>query len=377
MKQILLIILLALQAISLSAQEKTDTTFVFRFPAQSDMFYTPWNGNGAMMDSLLSVVSRNRAAIETGKVYLSVSSYTAADSKMGFTRNLRVKSALIVHAGLREANFVTDRVFAMSDSLGRRNIVVVALPASVDKVVAIAGEQAATRVREYQQELIYNSPEAIRARDEAAQREVARKQAEAEAQEASQRVVATVTEVAPTQDVAPQATPAIEPKPLEKPYTLSIRANLLSWATLTPNLGVEWRINRHLGVMVNGSWTSWSWDDANRRYAMWKLSPEVRYYMGREKRGYLGAMYHIGEFNYKFDETGRQGDYQGGAITGGYQLPLNRSLSLDFHAGVGYTRADYDKYKIIEGTKVRQGSDTKNYWGINQLGVTLVWKIIK
>lgn len=129
--------------------------------------------------------------------------------------------------------------------------------------------------------------------------------------------------------------------------------------------------------MVGGSWTSWSWDDENRRYAMWKLSPEVRYYIGREKRGYLGAMYHIGEFNYKFDETGRQGDYQGGAITGGYQLPLNRSLSLDFHAGVGYTRADYDKYKIIEGTKVRQGSDTKNYWGVNQLGVTLVWKIIK
>lgn len=29
-----------------------------------------------------------------------------------------------------------------------------------------------------------------------------------------------------------------------KPYTLSLRANLLRWATLTPDLGLEWRISR-------------------------------------------------------------------------------------------------------------------------------------
>ena len=154
-----------------------------------------------------------------------------------------------------------------------------------------------------------------------------------------------------------------------------MRANLLRWATLTPDLGVEWRISRHIGILVNGTWTSWSWDNKNRRYAFWKVSPEVRYYIGKEKRGYLGAMYHAGEFNYKLGDTGKQGDYQGGGITGGWQLPLNRALSLDFHAALGYTRADYDKYNVTEGVRVcTENGVKKNYWGINQLGVTLVWK---
>ena len=40
-------------------------------------------------------------------------------------------------------------------------------------------------------------------------------------------------------------------------YTISLRANLLRWATLTPDLGLEWRISPSVGIMVNGSWTSW------------------------------------------------------------------------------------------------------------------------
>ena len=46
------------------------------------------------------------------------------------------------------------------------------------------------------------------------------------------------------------------------------------------------------------------------------------------KRGYLGVMYHAGEFNYKLGDTGKQGDLMGGGLTGGYLLKLNRTLSL-------------------------------------------------
>lgn len=160
-----------------------------------------------------------------------------------------------------------------------------------------------------------------------------------------------------------------------KTYTLALRANLLRWATLTPDIGIEWRINKDWGILVNGSWTSWSWDDSNRRYALWEVSPEVRYYIGKEKRGYLSAMYHVGQFNYKFSDTGRQGDLMGGGITGGYRLKLNRSLSLDFSLGIGCTHADYDKYTVIDGVRVKRGKENRNYWGVNHAGVTLVWKL--
>ena len=158
-------------------------------------------------------------------------------------------------------------------------------------------------------------------------------------------------------------------------YTLSLRANLLRWATLTPDVGIEWRITPSVGIAVNGSWTSWTWSDKDRRYALWEVAPEVRWYMGKEKRGYLGAMYKAGQFNYKFSATGKQGDLMGGGITGGYQLRLSDALSLDFNIAVGCLHADYEKYEVIDGVRVRAGKETKNWWGPVNAGVTLVWKL--
>ena len=156
---------------------------------------------------------------------------------------------------------------------------------------------------------------------------------------------------------------------------LSLRANLLRWATLTPDLGVEWRICPSWGIAVNGSWTSWSWNDKHRRYALWEVAPEVRYYMGEKKAWYLGAMFKTGQFNYKLSETGKQGDLMGGGITAGYQLRLNKALALDFNLGLGYLNADYEKYEVIDGVRVRRGNETKDWWGPTNAGVTLVWKL--
>ena len=104
-------------------------------------------------------------------------------------------------------------------------------------------------------------------------------------------------------------------KPVSDSYTLSLRANLLRWATLTPDLGIEWRISPSVGIMVNSSWTSWTWNDNARRYALWEVMPEVRWYLGGQKAWYVGAMFKAGQFNYKFSATGRQGDLMGGGIS--------------------------------------------------------------
>ena len=158
-------------------------------------------------------------------------------------------------------------------------------------------------------------------------------------------------------------------------YHLFLRANLLRWATLTPDLGLEWRICPSWGIAVNGSWTSWTWSDKDRRYALWEVAPEIRYYMGEKKAWYLGAMFKAGQFNYKISETGKQGDLMGGGITTGYQLRLNKALTLDFNLGMGYLNADFEKYEVIDGVRVRCGNETKNWCGPINAGVTLVWKL--
>ena len=156
---------------------------------------------------------------------------------------------------------------------------------------------------------------------------------------------------------------------------ISLRANLLRWATLTPDLGVEWRICPSWGIAVNSSWTSWSWNDKDRRYALWEVAPEVRYYMGEKKAWYLGAMFKTGQFNYKLSETGKQGDLMGGGITAGYQMWLNKALALDFNLGLGYLNADFEKYEVIDDVRVRRGNETKDWCGPINAGVTLVWKL--
>lgn len=392
-KQLLLITaLLFIWELPVIAQQPTDTTYIFRFVPNDDMFYVPWNGNDRSLHQLLNILEKNKKQLQAGQMYISVSSYAASandiltSERMAYIRNNRIKSELITQGGLTEQMFVTDR--AILSSYGKeklRNVVVVTFPASVEKVAEIAGIEAARRVENYNKE---RSGKAERerlfieqaAREKAEAERLAKEQAEREhlaAQEKARKQAETERLAAEREEKERAETErlAAEAAAKAKVHSLSLRANLLRWGTLTPDLGVEWRLNRHVGILVNGSYTSWTWNSNDHRYALWEIAPEARYYIGKEKRGYIGAIYKAGSFNYKLSEIGKQGNLMGGGLTGGYQLKLNKALNLDFSLALGCLHADYDKYIVIDGIRVRQGKETKNWWGPISAGVTLVWNV--
>ena len=392
-KQLLLITaLLFIWELPVIAQQPTDTTYIFRFVPNDDMFYVPWNGNDRSLHQLLNILEKNKKQLQTGQMYISVSSYAASandiltSERMAYIRNNRIKSELITQGGLTEQMFVTDR--AILSSYGKeklRNVVVVTFPASVEKVAEIAGIEAARRVENYNKE---RSGKAERerlfieqaAREKAEAERLAKEQAEREhlaAQEKARKQAETERLAAEREEKERAETErlAAEAAAKAKAHSLSLRANLLRWGTLTPDLGVEWRLNHHVGILVNGSYTSWTWNSNDRRYALWEIAPEARYYIGKEKRGYIGAIYKAGSLNYKLSEIGKQGNLMGGGLTGGYQLKLNKALNLDFSLALGCLHADYDKYIVIDGIRVRQGKETKNWWGPISAGVTLVWNV--
>lgn len=392
-KQLLLITaLLFIWELPVIAQQPTDTTYIFRFVPNDDMFYVPWNGNDRSLHQLLNILEKNKKQLQAGQMYISVSSYAASandiltSERMAYIRNNRIKSELITQGGLTEQMFVTDR--AILSSYGKeklRNVVVVTFPASVEKVAEIAGIEAARRVENYNKE---RSGKAERerlfieqaAREKAEAERLAKEQAEREhlaAQEKARKQAETERLAAEREEKERAETErlAAEAAAKAKAHSLSLRANLLRWGTLTPDLGVEWRLNRHVGILVNGSYTSWTWNSNDHRYALWEIAPEARYYIGKEKRGYIGAIYKAGSFNYKLSEIGKQGNLMGGGLTGGYQLKLNKVLNLDFSLALGCLHADYDKYIVIDGIRVRQGKETKNWWGPISAGVTLVWNV--
>ena len=363
-KRILFFILfswLASAAFPAFAQQKADTTYTFRFVPQKDMFYVPWNGNDTELARLLECIENNKTTILDGKLPLLVDGYCnslgseAENLATAKIRANRVKSELIIRAEIKEENFITRNHATEGD------FVTVRLTVPVKGTAVTDAEAEARRKAEAERLETEKRAEQERLAEEQRKAEEARLAAEkAEAEKAAQQntLADTPSETKITTD-----------------YHLSLRANLLRWATLTPDLGLEWRICPSWGIAVNGSWTSWSWNDKDRRYALLEVVPELRYYLGREKRGYLGAMFKAGQFNYKLSTTGKQGDLTGGGITGGYQLKLNKSLSMDFSLGLGYIHADYDKYVVINGVRVRRGSETKNWWGPVSAGVTLVWNI--
>ena len=343
------------------AQQKADTTYTFRFVPQKDMFYVPWNGNDTELARLLECIERNRTDILDGRLPLLVDGY--CNSLGSETENLatakiranRVKSELIIRAEIKEENFITRNHATEGD------FVTVRLTVPVKETAVTDAEAEARRKAEAERLETEKRAEQERLAEEQRKAEEARLAAEkAEAEKTAQQntLADTLSETKITTD-----------------YHLSLRANLLRWATLTPDLGLEWRICPSWGIGVNGSWTSWSWSDKDRRYALWEVAPEVRYYMGEKKAWYLGAMFKAGQFNYKLSETGKQGDLMGGGITAGYQLRLNKALALDFNLGLGYLNADFEKYEVIDGVRVRCGNETKNWCGPINAGVTLVWKL--
>ena len=277
--------LLTLLLLPAMAQQKADTTYTFRFVPQKDMFYVPWNGNDMELARLLECIESNKADILDGKLPLYVDGY--CNSLNGEKENLaiakirsnRVKSELITRAGIKEESFITRNHPAEGD------FVTVRLTVPAEETTVSDVEAEAQRKAEAERLATENRAPQERLAEEQRKAEEARLAAEkAEAEKAAQQntLADTPSETKITND-----------------YHLSLRANLLRWATLTPDLGLEWRICPSWGIAVNGSWTSWSWSDKDRRYALWEVAPEVRYYMGEKKAWYLGAMFKAGQFNYK------------------------------------------------------------------------------
>ena len=334
------------------AQQKADTTYTFRFVPQKDIFYVPWNGNDTELARLLGCIENYKATILDGKLPLLVDGYCnslgseARNLATAKTRANRVKSELITRAKIKEENFITHNHATGGD------FVIVRLTIPAKETAAMDAEAEARR-----------RAEAERLETETRAEQERRAEEQRKAKEAEKAALQN------TLADTPSGTK------ITTNYHLSLRANLLRWATLTPDLGLEWRICPSWGIAVNGSWTSWTWSDKDRRYALWEVAPEIRYYMGEKKAWYLGAMFKAGQFNYKISEIGKQGDLMGGGITTGYQLRLNKALALDFNLGLGYLNADFEKYEVIDDVRVRRGNETKDWCGPINAGVTLVWKL--
>ena len=87
-KKLLVLFIPVLACLPLSAQEQTDTVYMFRFVSTKDMFYIPFRDNQDELLRLSECVKQYKQQILEGKIPLYVDGYcNSLDSQ---TENMRV-----------------------------------------------------------------------------------------------------------------------------------------------------------------------------------------------------------------------------------------------------------------------------------------------
>lgn len=92
-------------------------------------------------------------------MYMCVSSYAATGkgnrdaTRIAYLRCCRIKSELVIHHRVFERMFITDKHITTPYGENRlHNVVVVTIPATVEKIEQIAGKETADKVRAYYNE---------------------------------------------------------------------------------------------------------------------------------------------------------------------------------------------------------------------------------
>lgn len=162
---------------------------------------------------------------------------------------------------------------------------------------------------------------------------------------------------------------------------VGIKTNLIYWLGSMPNAELEFFMGKGFSLAFEGgyAWLSQALG-ADKAYYIWGAGAEFRVWFKQNRRfdGFYAGIYgHAGQYDFKFNAVGNQGDYFGGGLTFGYVLPLGKSFNMEFGLGLGYinyTRQQYE-WEPISRTNPPIGCETtRHYVGPTKLKVSLVWK---
>ena len=212
----LLTVWLSLVLLPLSAQEKTDTVYTFRFMPDRDMFYIPYSGNDTELARLEECIRNHKTGILDGKLPLYVDGYCnsfdseAENLSTAKTRSNRVKSELITRQQLTEKCFITRNHSGGGDYVTVRLVIpadkgeearLATERAEQERIAAEQAKQQQLEQQKQEQERIAREKEQARIAEEQARQ--AAEQAKADSLAAAQRI--TDTPVAEPAAVKPAA----------------------------------------------------------------------------------------------------------------------------------------------------------------------------
>jgi hypothetical protein len=171
------------------------------------------------------------------------------------------------------------------------------------------------------------------------------------------------------------------PEPfVEKSKFWAIKANLLQLGMGVAGIGVEYPIGDRFSVDLPLTYSPYTIKN-NWRIRTLSVQPEFRWWWKEQMRGhFLGLHGHLAYYNlswnkeYRYQDRNGDTPLWGAGLSYGYSVLLGKRWNLEFTLGAGYTRLEYDIfYNVNNGAWY--ADETKNYWGITQAGISLVYKL--
>ena len=166
-----------------------------------------------------------------------------------------------------------------------------------------------------------------------------------------------------------------------------IKNNLLYDLTTTPNLSLEFGLNKKQTVDVQLGFNPFDLDKStNKKFKHIAIQPEWRYWTCERFNGlFFGVHAHAARFNvsnmklpagvfHTVEKNRYEGWLVGAGVGMGYQWVLNRQWSLEAELGLGYTYLDYDKYRCHTCGSL-EASKTKDYFGLTKAAISVVYVI--
>jgi putative salt-induced outer membrane protein YdiY len=161
---------------------------------------------------------------------------------------------------------------------------------------------------------------------------------------------------------------------------LTVGSNLLYDATMSMNLGVEFKLNNKFTLKLPLTYNPWKLED-NKKYKFVLAQPELRWWFCEPFTGHFAGFYgHYAYYNVGGVGTEHMKNYRyqgfllGAGISYGYQFYLSPRWNLETAIGIGYAYLNYDTY-YCETCGEFIKNESKNYFGLTQASLSLIYII--
>lgn len=172
---------------------------------------------------------------------------------------------------------------------------------------------------------------------------------------------------------------------------VGIKSNILTDATLTPNLGVEFGVAKHWTVELDGqinAWTPFHNKIGDISWKHWMIMPEARWWFCEKFQGSFFALHALGgQFNVynihnhinflgqkieELTDNRFQGWYVGAGLGYGYAWSLSKHWNIEAEIALGYAYMNYKKYPVDCNCVDEPVPNKKhNYFGLTKLALNI------